>query len=133
MKIIKKIEDYPVIYLRYLNNKLLYVGESISFIKSRHCRDDIDAGDFDLIKVLKAPKNLKRRKYWEAYLICKLNPINQNISKYNNLIERTNGTSNKKCYYRSTINKEDHKKNILHSAYLNLEKFNRLMKIYKQD
>ncbi len=79
MKIIKKIEDYAVIYLRYLNNQLLYIGESQSFIKSRHCREDNSIGDFDLIKILKAPKNVQRRRYWEAYLICKLKPIKQNL------------------------------------------------------
>ena len=51
MRIIKKIEDHAVIYLRYLDNQLLYIGESQSFIKSRHCREDNSIGNFDLIKI----------------------------------------------------------------------------------
>jgi len=34
-------------------------------------------GDFDKIRILKAPSNSKRRKYWEAVLITKLKPITQ--------------------------------------------------------
>ena len=132
MLILDKEKDYPTIYLRYLNNKLIYIGESNSFIRSRHSREDIDAGDFDKIRILKAPKDKKRRKYWEAFLICKLLPINQKTSKYLYIVERSNSKESKKSYYKNVTNDEKlNKQNILHAAYLNLEKFNKLMKIYK--
>lgn len=74
MIIQNKIQDFPVIYLRYLNKKLMYIGESVSFLKARHARDDLHAGEYDTIKILKAPKDKKRRHYWEAYLVLKLKP-----------------------------------------------------------
>ena len=55
MIIQKKIEDFPIIYLRYFKGNLIYVGETISFLKSRHLREDIiQAGNFDCVKILKA-------------------------------------------------------------------------------
>jgi len=59
MIIQNKQKDFPVIYLRYLDNKLMYIGESYSFLKGRHLRDDSSAGNFDIVKILKAPKDLK--------------------------------------------------------------------------
>ena len=134
MLIINKIKDYPIIYLRYLNNKLMYVGESCSFVKSRHAREnEKDGGDYDLIKILKAPKDIKRRRYWEALLICKLKPILQNIENYKGTVERTNKRPFSKSYYKSISNKNDYndyKKNLLYPAEFNLSKFNELMKKY---
>ena len=83
MIIQNKQKDFPIIYLRYLNNKLMYIGETHSFLGARHVREDISAGNFDIVKILKAPKDLKRRHYWEAYLIVKLKPLmNMQIDVY---------------------------------------------------
>lgn len=95
----EKVKDFPVIYLRYLKGKLVYIGESLSFIRARHAREDTMkewVGDFDVVKILRAPKNKQRRKYWEAWLICKLNPMNQKPELYKHLIERANGREWKK-------------------------------------
>ena len=134
MKIIKKIEDYAVIYLRYLNNQLLYIGESQSFIKSRHCREDNSIGDFDLIKILKAPKNVQRRRYWEAYLICKLKPIKQRPELYRYLVEKTNGREFKKTTHKLILLEERliDKKELLFHACLNLERFKEYMNFYRK-
>lgn len=111
----------------------MYIGESCSFIKSRHTREnEKDGGDYDLIKILKAPKNIKRRRYWEALLICKLKPILQNIKDYKGIVERTNKRPYSKSYYKSISNKNDYKKNLLYSAEFNLRKFNELMRKYKE-
>ena len=121
-------KDYPVIYLRYLNNRLMYVGESYSFLKSRHLRIDKSVGDFDIVKTLKAPKNLKRRHYWEAYLILKLKPLyqlNNKIYKYR--YDKANNIKTHKRYHKigsmknpnKKINKEFH----LIEAYKNLKNF----------
>ena len=82
VKIYRKEKDYPIIYLRYLNNKLIYVGESGSLFSNRHVRlpehdRGSDAGDFDLVKTLKAPKDKMKRQYWEAYLVLKMKPKKQ--------------------------------------------------------
>jgi hypothetical protein len=70
MIIQKKIEDFPIIYLRYFKGNLIYIGETISFLKSRHLREDIiQAGNFDCVKILKASKDTTRRRYWEAVLV----------------------------------------------------------------
>jgi hypothetical protein len=76
----------------YLKGNLIYVGETISFLKSRHLREDIiQAGDFDCVKILKASKNTTRRRYWEAVLVLKLKPSQQsNISKYIGLVKKIN-------------------------------------------
>jgi hypothetical protein len=125
MIIQEKKKDFPVIYLRYLNNKLVYIGESSSFIRARHAREESlkeAVGDFDVVKILKAPKNKKRRKYWEAWLICKLKPTNQRSELYRHLIEKGNGRewkrSIKKIIYKNDI---DIRKNTL-SRLLKLKK-----------
>ena len=38
MIIQNKQKDFPIIYLRYLNNKLMYIGETHSFLGARHVR-----------------------------------------------------------------------------------------------
>jgi hypothetical protein len=70
----------------------VFFGETISFLKSRHLREDIiQAGNFDCVKILKAPKDTNRRRYWEAVLVLKLKPSQQsNISKYIGLVKKLN-------------------------------------------
>ena len=121
-------KDYPVIYLRYLNNRLMYVGESCSFLKSRHLRTDKSVGDFDIVKTLKAPKNLKRRHYWEAYLILKLKPLyqlNNKIYKYR--YDEANNIKTHKRYHKigsmKNPNKKIDKEFHLIEAYKNLKNF----------
>lgn len=133
MLIINKTKDFATIYLRYLNNSLIYIGESSSFIKARHARDDINAGDFDKIRVLKAPTEQKRRKYWEAYLICKLKPIKQRAELYKYLVERGNGREFKKSKYKLILLEDKMtKKQLLYSAYLNLERFKEYINMYRK-
>jgi len=127
MIIQNKIQDFPVIYLRYLNNKLMYVGESFSFLKARHAREDLKAGDYDMIKILKAPKNKIRRHYWESYLVIKLKPemqlshfctkkylakLNRKKSGYKRVGKRDN--SNEKLMFK-------------YAAYDHLQKFKYFM------
>ena len=109
----------------------MYIGETSSFLKGRHARDDETIGECDTIKILKAPKDLKRRRYWEAYLIIKLKPFtqlsNKCFSQYKNRLGRTNGRENKK-YYKYKVNKKDpineeSKKQYLWTAYDHLKKF----------
>lgn len=96
-----KQKDFPTIYLRYLNGMLMYIGESSSFIKARHVREDNLIGDFDIVKVLKAPKNLDRRRYWEAYLILKLKPSYQiNLKTYKYRYDKANNIKTHKRYHK---------------------------------
>ena len=129
----EKVKDFPVIYLRYLKGRLIYIGESISFIKARHAREDTMkewVGDFDVVKILKASKNKQRRKYWEAWLICKLSPINQKTELYKHLIERANGREWKKP--KKIFNLHDKLRlNIKQNTYARLIKMKQLIEITK--
>ena len=133
MIIQEKTTYFPVIYLRYLNGKLVYIGESFSFIKARHAREDTireSIGDFDVVKILRAPKNKQRRKYWEAWLICKLKPINQRSELYKHLVERENGREWKKP--KKIFNLHDKLKfNIKQNTYARLIKIKQLIEITK--
>ena len=128
MIIQNKQKDFPIIYLRYLNNKLMYIGETHSFLGARHVREDISAGNFDIVKILKAPKDLKRRHYWEAYLIVKLKPLmNMQIDVYQYRYKIGNNIETKKRYFktgsRKNPNKKVGKKFHLIEAYKNLRDF----------
>jgi hypothetical protein len=98
MIVINKKEDYPVIYLRYLNNEIMYIGESISHINGRPYRDGLEEniGDYDKVILLKASKNKDRRRYWEAFLVCKLKPKKQRMLKYEGLLKNTKQNKKKK-------------------------------------
>ena len=69
MIIIKNKGKEPVIYIRYYDKKILYIGETEDNRKGRPFRDEPKIGDWDYVKLLKASNNINRRKYWEAYLI----------------------------------------------------------------
>jgi len=86
-----KQSDFPVIYIRYLGGVITYIGESQSFLSGRHRRDDPGIEDYDKIKILKASKFVERRRYWEAYLICKLEPKTQNSLRYRSFLIKKNG------------------------------------------
>jgi hypothetical protein len=94
MKIIKNKGKEPVIYIRYSEEKILYIGETDDQRKGRPFRDEPRIGDWDYVRSLKAPSDSKRRKYWEAYLICKLKPANQKTNNYYTLIKKQNGDTN---------------------------------------
>ena len=94
MKIIKNKGKEPIIYIRYYEGKILYIGETDDQRKGRHFRDEPKIGDWDFVRPLKAPSDSKRRKYWEAYLICKLKPANQNTNNYFRIIKKQNNNTN---------------------------------------
>jgi len=126
-----KKEDFPIIYLRYLKGDLQYIGESNSLFSGRDCREDPKAGDYDTIKILKAPKNLKRRHYWEAWLILKLKPVMQvklhvYSKRFNEGNKIINRSSKRKILKNET--KETLKKIYLLNAYGHLKQFNYFIK-----
>jgi hypothetical protein len=90
MRIIKNKGKEPIIYIRYHGEKILYIGETEDKRKGRPFRDEPKIGDWDYVKLLKAPSNVKRRKYWEAYLICKLKPLNMDTYLYFKLVKKQN-------------------------------------------
>ena len=73
-----------------LNGKCMYVGETENWRMGRPTRVDSDAGEFDEVVILKACKDKKRRMYWEAFLVCKLNPANQVKLRYDTFILNRN-------------------------------------------
>ena len=90
----------PIIYIRYWNEEVVYVGETDDFYKGRHLRfkckeayggitstkeerNQQEAWDkTNFIRILNAPKNAKHRRKWEAKLVCWLNPKLQKIKQY---------------------------------------------------
>ena len=104
-RLIIKKEDLvqkPIVYIRIKNNKVLYVGESKSVLQNRHIREEEDIGDFDEVICLKASSNDRRRRYWEAYLIVKLNPENQTVSRYKSFLYKANtGLAPSEVYKKS--------------------------------
>ena len=75
------VKEYPAIYLRYFENKLMYIGETKNKYGGRAFRF-MDHSPVDSIRIIKASKNLERRQYWEAVLICKLKPEKQKSNLY---------------------------------------------------
>ena len=75
------VKEYPAIYLRYFENKLMYIGETKNKYGGRAFRF-MDHSPVDSIRIIKASKNLERRQYWEAVLICKLKPEKQKFNLY---------------------------------------------------
>jgi len=126
-----KKEDFPIIYLRYLKGDLQYIGESNSLFSGRDCREDHRVGDYDTIKILKAPKSLKRRLYWEAWLILKLKPVMQAKTQvYLTRFNQGNNIVTKPPKRKSLENetKETLKKIYLLNAYGHLKQFNYFIK-----
>lgn len=91
---IKNEGKKPAIYIRYKNSEILYIGETDDHRKGRPFREEMKIGDWDNIKLLSASKDVNRRRYWEAYLICKLKPSSQDVSKYFSLIKKHNKDTN---------------------------------------
>jgi hypothetical protein len=133
-KILYKSENYPIIYLRYFENNLIYIGESSNLFSGRHAREGIQPGNYDKIIIIKACKNDSRRRYWEAYLICKLKPrLQSEMKQYKTILNGKNKVKpNRIKYSKINLNKMK-KKEILYTAYAHLNKFNKYMKIYKSN
>ena len=99
---IKNKGKKPVIYIRYKDGKVLYIGETDDHRKGRPFREENEKekiGDWDSIKLLNASKNVSRRRYWEAYLICKLKPSSQYVSKYFSLDNLRRKNNKERLFY----------------------------------
>ena len=87
-KLIFTKERIPIIYLRIKGEEVFYIGETDDLRQGRPFRNgDTDQekeqiGDYNYVICLNAPKNKKRREYWEACLIVKYKPLMQNIEYY---------------------------------------------------
>tara|TARA_Y100000114_G_scaffold111074_1_gene104829 strand:+ start:389 stop:940 length:552 start_codon:yes stop_codon:yes gene_type:complete len=89
----------PMIYIRYNKGKIIYIGETGDCKNGRPFRDEFKLGDWDFVRLIRAPSDVKRRRYWEAYIICKLKPLNQNIASYYTLVKKTNNNTNLLCEF----------------------------------
>jgi|TARA_Y100000114_G_scaffold70497_1_gene64469 hypothetical protein len=96
MKIIENKGKEPVIYIRYYKGNILYIGETSDLRMGRPFREknksyeNIRIGDWDKIRLLKASNDPNKRRWWEAWLICKLKPKNQKINLYKRIIDKEN-------------------------------------------
>ena len=123
MIIIKNKGKEPVIYIRYHEKKILYIGETEDKRKGRPFRDEPKIGDWDYVRLIRASSDVNRRKYWEAYLICKLKPANQNTINYFKLIKKHNKNTNlvekelKKEITPEALDKLRRRNNIERSVY----------------
>jgi hypothetical protein len=102
-------EDEPVIYFRFHNNVLMYIGETHDLRSGRPFRNGHEEtigdkkflteveeavektdkrlvasyaryiGDYDKVITITASRNEKRRRYWEAYMVVKLQPLQQRL------------------------------------------------------
>jgi hypothetical protein len=77
----------PIIYIRYWNDEVIYIGESTDFYSGRHlrykCRPHSESDDkTNFVRVLNAPENTAKRRKWEAKLVCWLNPKLQKVNMY---------------------------------------------------
>jgi len=90
--IVKKehLTKNPIIYIRIKNDQVMYIGESKDILLNRHVREEEGVGDFDMVIPLKASLNVHRRRYWEAYLITKLNPAKQTVLRYRSFLHKMN-------------------------------------------
>ena len=94
-KIFDKAEE-PAIYIRYINGVVAYIGETKDWKKGRPFRDGTSfdekeiTGDYDQVRLLKASFKPERRRYWEAVLVTKYKPFNQQkvLKKYYTLTKK---------------------------------------------
>ena len=136
----------PIIYIRYWNEEVVYVGETDDFYKGRHlrfkCRDTYGGitstkeerdqqekwDKTNFVRVLNAPKNTKHRRKWEAKLVCWLNPKLQKVNQY---LKKANLDYNveKNLYIFKKINDKKAERRITN----NLESFLRSIKKFKEN
>ena len=81
----------PIIYIRYWNDEVIYVGESTDFYSGRHlrykCRPHSESDDkTNFVRVLNAPENTAKRRKWEAKLVCWLNMWYRSCNRKRNSI-----------------------------------------------
>ena len=85
----RKLE--PVIYIHFYKKKAQYVGETIDINTGRPFRaaDGTYGRRYPVEDVVCIPatSNAKRRLYWEAFLVCKLKPKQQNLKTYKRRVE----------------------------------------------
>ena len=94
-KIFDKVEE-PAIYIRYMNGVIAYIGETKDWKKGRPFRDGSSfdekeiTGDYDKVRILKASFKPERRRYWEAVLVTRYKPYNQQnaLKKYYTLAKK---------------------------------------------
>tara|TARA_R100001129_G_scaffold24200_1_gene15597 strand:+ start:57 stop:533 length:477 start_codon:yes stop_codon:yes gene_type:complete len=88
--------DEPAIYIRYMNGVVAYIGETGNWKKGRPFRDGTSfdekeiTGDYDKVRILKASFKPERRRYWEAVLVTRYKPYNQQnaLKKYYTLTKK---------------------------------------------
>tara|TARA_Y100000401_G_C8172863_1_gene150049 strand:+ start:57 stop:542 length:486 start_codon:yes stop_codon:yes gene_type:complete len=94
-KIFDKVEE-PAIYIRYMNGVIAYIGETKDWKKGRPFRDGSSfdekeiTGDYDKVRILKASFKPERRRYWEAVLVTRYKPYNQQkaLKKYYSIAKK---------------------------------------------
>lgn len=74
-------ERIPVIYIRYYQGIVMYIGETRDINKDRPFRVEPN-NPYDRVRVLNASANRDIRRKWEAKLIVRLQPKTQRISPY---------------------------------------------------
>jgi len=95
-------------------------------------------GNFDEIRILKAPSNSKRRRYWEAVLVTKYKPITQTntLNQYYTIANKWENYNPKKVNDSLTKNvelfsKENNKKLRRSCMYQIIEGYNTLKQLNK--
>ena len=71
----------PGIYIHYYEGQVQYVGETVNVWDGRPFRASHNK-PVDKIRWLRASQSDGLRKKWEAYLVCKLKPVRQNVRQY---------------------------------------------------
>ena len=77
----------PGIYIHYLEGRVQYVGETVNVFDGRPFRASRNE-PVDKIRWLRASQDNWVRKKWEAYLVCKLKPVRQNVRQYEGTAKR---------------------------------------------
>ena len=71
----------PGIYIHYYEGQVQYVCETVNVWDGRPFRASHNK-PVDKIRWLRASQSDALRKKWEAYLVCKLKPVRQNVRQY---------------------------------------------------
>ena len=107
---LKNFKQKPVIYIRFKNNKITYIGETNDIFTLRAFRFKelgemlLEKDDFDEVRILYSSKNYERRLYWEAVLILKYKPIYQtNIKIYKGRIRNFINKKNNIPLHRNLV------------------------------
>ena len=71
----------PVIYIRYYENVVMYIGETTDMQQNRPFRIEQN-NPYDKVRLLNASANTDLRRKWEAKLIVRLKPKTQKLGPY---------------------------------------------------